>query len=356
MSIDLSNLKMKRICIHQIYEMNEEREIVTPKYNNELTKLNNEGIDTLQDRIINALGGESHSIQMDIDDNSENGTFQIMVNMLECEDNEFIEKSKKIALKLAQSQNSRKIPGGIVVVFSGTVGCNNKAVVGVIKAEIHSGFTIEDKTNSIILEYLSKLLLTPQQKLYKIAVFIEDNQNDSKEGLRNTDDFTTFIYDHNMNQSETKEAATYFYQSFLGCKIHHSNKKLTRDFYDDTREFINQLGVPDEQKVDMNTALYTYLKVSNETNISIHDFSKQYLKQNQRDAYEDFMETKEFPNSAIVKDLTYLKRRLKIRKIKFSSNVSVTAPSENFKDLVEISGHENGKTILKVQGHIKEQQ
>ncbi|RWP54338.1 hypothetical protein [Mesorhizobium sp.] len=47
----------------------------------------------------------------------------------------FLLGSKEIATKLAESQLARRIPGGKVIVFEGTVGAASVPFVGVIKAE-----------------------------------------------------------------------------------------------------------------------------------------------------------------------------------------------------------------------------
>lgn len=354
MDLFFANLNIKKIIIHQIYEKMEDKTIKQPRYSSSFTILDAKGMEAFQDRVVNAIGGKSHSIEMDIENASEASTFQTCSKMIRSESGIFVEKSKQIAYKLAESQNSRKIPGGIVVIFEGTIGPNSNTFIGIIKAEIHGGFTMNENDDKLILQYVSNLLLTPQQKLYKIALFIETNTESCDSLLRDSSDFKVFIYDSNIDRSETKEAASYFYQTFLGCSFVKSSKRLTQDFYEKTREYISSLPVDDENKVDLNTALYTYLKTSQNTIIQVADFADQYLQTEFQDNYSAYMKNNEFPQNAVSKDLTNIANRLKRRKLRFSSEVDLTAPSDKFKELVEFGTYDGEKTTLKIAGKLKE--
>lgn len=355
MTVQMNNLSINRIAIHQIYERDENREVRRPKYNNVMTRLPEDGLSALCERVTTALGNNSHSLQMDIVKVDIASTFQMMAKMLYLDDGRFLEESKKLADKLAQCQSTRRIPGGILVVFDGTVGNDELKYIATIKAESQGGFALEAADNvDILLRYISELLLTPQQKLYKIGLFIERNPNIDVQ-LQGADDFYATIYDQNMNNAETRNAALYFYESFLGCVIHASNKKLTRDFYNNTKEFISTLNVADEQKVDLSNSLYDYLKMSRETIISVNDFATRYFDPRTIDTYKQHMRSKNFPANAISKDIEYLKNKLRRRQIKFTSKVKITAPSDNFHQLVRVVTQNENETTLCVQGKIEEQ-
>jgi hypothetical protein len=353
MAFNFSNLRINRIIVHQVFQRNDNRELISPKFSIDFTNLDQGGFSTLQDRIINALGDESHSIEMHINDSSPNSTFDICSRLIDAKNEDFKELSKSIPNKLAQAQTSRKIPGGIVVLFDGLIGPNNKHYLGIIKAEIHSGFNIIENENLLLLNFLSELLLTPQQKLYKIAMFIEDNHTDQLPKI--PDNFLVFVYDHNMTRSETQQAAQYFYDSFLGCSFSPSDKKLTSDFYHFTKDHIENMDVSEEIKLDLNTSLYSYLKVSQSNVINVVEYAEQYLEQEQRDSYSNFMYEKGFPDRAITKDITYIKYKLRRRNLKFTSDVKISAPSDQFEDLVNIAGSDNGRTLVSIKGNISKE-
>jgi hypothetical protein len=355
MSFNFAVMNINRIMIHEIFVRNDNREVVPPRCNNILTQLDANGLNVLQKRIINALGSDSHSVEMEVSDVTAHSTFELITKMINDDGSNFIEHSKLLANKLTASQTTRNIPGGILVVFDGTIGGAGQKYLGVIKAEMHEGFTIDKDDTSLLLKYLSDLLLTPQQKLYKIGIFIEASQTETTNNARLASDFKVFIYDQNISGQQVNEAATYFYHSFLGCKLCANNKKLTQDFYTLTKEFIDGFIEDDEKKLDLNYALYTYLKTSQSNTVSIGDFVDQFLPNENKDSYRNYMETKEFPTNAIPKDIALLAIKLSRRKIRFTSEVSILAPSQNFKDLVKIISSEEDKTTIEVKGKIKEQ-
>lgn len=350
------NFRIDRIIAHEIFKRDENRQVVEPEYSNELTTLEGRGLITLQDRIISSLGQGSHSLKMDVVSDGVDSTFQKAANIVDSNDDKFVNISKELTYSLARAQFSRRIPGGVVVLMDGLTGADSYKYVLIIKAEIHSGFNKTTDGQKLILEYLSDLLLTPQQKFYKIGIFIEKESSNGDEEIRSSDEFETFVYDHNIKaKDEEHKAAQYFYESFLGCAFSPTNKKLTKDFYYHTKKFINNSDVEDDQKVDLHNSLYVYLKVSQNQTIKTSDFANEYLGTDLKDRYLDYMETKEFPQNSIMKDISYLKRKLKKRRIKFTSDVQLVAPSNNFDQLVKITQTNTTKTFLEIEGVIKDQ-
>src|SRR5579872_4094162 len=212
-----ANLRIKRFIIHEIYKRDEQGMLVLPKYNELLTKLEPIGLQTLQNRIVNALGDSSHSIQMEAKKTDADSVFQYGAELFNLKDEDFIDFSKKITYALADNQKTKTIPGGVVLIFSGLTGITNNRFWGIIKAEVHEGFSKESTTENLIIKYVNDLLLTPQQRLYKLGVFIEIGTTETENKLRVADDFNIFVFDHNMAKNETQHAAFYFFRDFLGC-------------------------------------------------------------------------------------------------------------------------------------------
>jgi hypothetical protein len=154
-----------------------------------------------------------------------------------------------------------------------------------------------------------------------------------------------------MTRFETRQAAQYFYEAFLGCSFSPSDKKLTSDFYHYSREFNEGLEL--EKKLDTNTSLYTYLKVDQSDVINVSDFAQRYLDDKDRDKYCEFMTKKGLPDHAVKKDITYIKNYLKRRNLRFTSDVKISAPSERFNDLVQVRGTDGKKTIVAIEGSIE---
>ena len=137
-----------------------------------------------------------------------------------------------------------------------------------------------------------------------------------------------------MTAANRDGAAKYFFELFLGCHIPENSAYLTRAFFEHTREFIRELPAELEVKDDLLTSLYTYLKVDQTPTIQVNSFSTAYLPVGNQDDYRNFMQGKNFPLTAVLKDTSDIKGRLRKRRVKFSGSIELTAPPESFKDLI----------------------
>jgi len=351
----LANLIFNRIIAHEIFVLNDNGTIKPPECSSALiTTWPQKAKLRFHANISNSMGENSCCLEMDVVNTKKDSLFRIITHSIICTDDvRFIEISKAIPIRLASSQNARNIPGGVVVVFDGTVGADSKRFVGIIKAEVHEGFCKNKNGENIILDYLNSLILTPHQKLYKIALFIEKTKSTAPS--RSANDFTVLVYDHNMSRGDTRKAASYFYDTFLGCTFSESDKKLVRDFYDITKTYIENMSIDDEEKIDLNLGLYSYLKVSESRTINYNEFGEQYFDSEQKEPYFEHMRVKNFPSRAINKDLSFINSILKKRSIDFTSKVKIEAPSDIFSENVKILESNDEKTTLEIKGKIFKQ-
>lgn len=333
------NLSINRIITHEVFPRDNERNIVTPSYGTNLVALDQQALDAFCSRIMEAMGKASRALEMTITNSGNQSMCAIAKSLIDYDDTLFIQDTRQVALNLAQAQKSRGLPGGILVVFSGTAGHPSKRILGVIKAETHSGFTRQtDPNGSISLQFLTNLLLTPQTKLYKIGIFVESDPPTADplpKGWR------SFIYDDQISVSNKLSAAQYFYDSFLGCSFPETSAKLTREFHDHTKGFIRNLDVSEEAKTDLYNALITYLKVDQSPTVQTSVFAQSFIQDAEiRDAYAEFMNTKEFPTIAIHKDLADVASVLRYRKVSFSNEIKLTAPAERFENMIQMQSFE----------------
>ena len=345
------NFTINRIITHEIFQRNEEREIVPPIISTEITTLNADGTSELSARIVEAIGKDSKSVEMDINMIEQGSVYHYVNNIMNSStDGDFIEMSRNIAMNLAHAQTSRNLPGGILVVIDGTAGVNNNKYVAVIKAELQGGF---QKAANNTIEFVRDLLLTPQQKLYKIGIFLES--------LGANNNTRAFVYDYNMSRSQEHGIAVYFYDSFLGCSISHTDKYFTNRFYHETKNFIDNESVfSDDEIFDLHTHLYSYLKSETAT-LNITEFSNQYISEPaKRDLYNDYMQNivgEEGLNRSITKDISDIKTKLRMRKVTFSNRVKISAPSDEFEAnvrIVEETVDADGRisTIVNIAGKV----
>ncbi|MEQ4488136.1 MAG: nucleoid-associated protein [Dehalococcoides mccartyi] len=348
----LVNLRIQRLIIHQVFPRNDTQNLVPPTYSTQFTPLSPPASATLQNRVVNTAGDQSYCIEMAIVRDDPGSVYSLVCQSLAASDDAFMPLSRDITLRLAQAQTSRRIPGGIVAIFSGLVGSENFRYIGIIKAEFHEGFNLKEEASALTIEFLSKLLLTPQQKLYKIALFIETHRCEVAEA-HTCDDFRTLVYDHNMTAQETRQAAKYFYDSFLGCNFSPTDKKLTSDFYHNTKEFISSTSLPDDTKLDLNGSLYSYLKVEQSNVVNVSEFANRFMQPELRDGYNGFMIERGTPPASFPKNIDYLKYKLRRRDIRFTSDVKISAPADKFDELISIQDQDENHTIVSIKGKLE---
>lgn len=334
--MNIINLKVERILIHQIHQRDSDGNKITPSRGTEFIKFDAEAMATFRSRFMDAIGADSKAVPMSIV-NQEATALPCLVNQLgDCNDADYIDLSYEVANKLADAQQRRNLPGGIVVVFSGTYGATPKKFIGIMKAEIHSAYEkkVNKLTQEITLQFIEEALLTPATKLYKTAAFFEKNSQIDDDDLNSQWD--VLVSDSQISQTDGKAAAHYFYSSFLGCGYPETSARTTKQFYDATCNFLNDMDVSEEKRSDLHNALIFYLKHENSSVINPTEFSARYFDIETRDSYSEFLEEKNIPTTAFTKDIQHISKKLKTRKISFSKNVKLTAPSQIFKDLIDI--------------------
>lgn len=334
----LLNFNVDRIIIHQVYRRDPDGNRVVPTQSHEYTNFEQSAMQEFKSRVKDAIGEGSKAVQMEIVNQESNDLPSLVNQLIDQDDEAFAISSYDIAKKLTDAQQTKSIPGGIVVVFSGTQGSQSKNYLGIIKAEVHSGYEkeINLKTNEISLKFVEELLLTPGTRLYKTAGFFEKADFDGVSEDLN-DKWIVMISDYQISKAEGKAAAHYFYSDFLGCGYPKTSARTTKHFYESTRLFISEMDTSEEKKSNLLNALTTYLKVDTSSTISSSDFAEKYFDDiDVQDMFTAYMKNSGLPDNAFTKDIEHIKSKLQFRKVNFSSNVRITAPSEAFKNLITI--------------------
>lgn len=335
--MNLINLNINRIIIHQVFQREPDGSKKQPLQSHEYTNFDANAMNEFKARVREALGDGSKAVPMEIVNNDSNGLPCIVEKIINQNDDDFAASSYDIAKKLADAQHRKSIPGGIVVIFTGTQGQPQKRFLGIIKAEIHSGYEkeVNEKTKEISLKFVEELLLTPGTKLYKTAAFFEKEETGSEEIDLNKK-WAVLVSDYQINQAEGKAAAQYFYADFLGFGYPKTSARTTMLFHEKASTFIEEMEISAEKKNDLHNALTTYLKVGLSSAISSEEFAENYFDIDTQDAFMTYMEECGIPTSSFTKDIKFIEGKLKFRKINFSKNIKISAPSEIFKELITI--------------------
>lgn len=348
------NLTVARICLHEVYPRGQDGNVVPPQYAPGLFNLQGKALATFKSRVLSAFKSDGHSMEMAIRNSADGDAVQIGASIIEMDDAGFVEASRQFADNLAAAQNSQRIPGGLVVVFEGTVGHPAKRYFGVMKAELHEGLQKLDDLQAV---FVNNLFLSKGTKLYKIGFFILD---DLQEVIEFPDNWKPHLYDQLLTSSRRDGAANYFFSGFLGLDIPEDSAHRVRQFFEKTREFIRSSGATTEIKTDLYNGLYTYLKVDQRPTIQVQQFAQDYFSPELSDNYTNFMRGQNFPTRAIDKDLREVVGSLKQRRVRFRGRVTLSGPPDAFADLVKIEAtrRDDGSvaTVITIEGGIESQE
>lgn len=338
--MSLINLSVDRIIIHQIFQKTSDK-FIPPVKSKDYTNFAPSAMSDFEARVIQSLGTDSKAVTMKILDQKNHQDLPYLVNSCVDESNtDFIESSYQIAEKLARAQfdKSSAISGGIVVVFTGKQGHPQKRLLGIIKAELHSGYEKHQDpiTGQISLKHIQDLLLTPNSKLFKTVGFCENLSYDPASTDLN-DKWTPLIFDSQISKADGKVSAEYFYRKFAGCGYLESNARTTKQFFDVTKKFIFQLDKPSEEKYELLNALTTYLKVDKSSAVDPTDFAEKYFDTDTCDNYRNHLIDNQIPTSSFIKDIEHIQSQLKLLKYTFSNNVKLEADPEIFKQDVIVT-------------------
>ncbi|ENZ1200874.1 nucleoid-associated protein [Acinetobacter baumannii] len=330
----LTNLIVNRIIIHQIFQKTSDT-MTPPEQSTEYTRFDTKAQMDFDSRVIGALGSDSKAVSMQIIDLDEKGLPALIDKAVNDTDDDFINSSFDIAHKLARAQfeKGRAIGGGIVVVFTGTYGIKDKKILGIMKADIHSGYEkIKTEGGQISLKHIEDLLLTPSSRLYKTVGFCEKTEYDPLSTNPN-DKWSVLISDNQISQVDGKAAAEYFYSTFAGCGYPETSARTTKFFYDATKSFILNLdNKTSEEKYELSNALTTYLKLGQSILVNPIEFAENFFDKEVIDEYRNHLKASQIPLTSFTKDVEHIKNQLKLHKVTFSNNVKIEADPDTFKN------------------------
>jgi len=353
---DPKNLCIDDLIIHRVYVRDADKIVKDPSLSDHVEVLPKEGLDAIQQRLTSALGHRSHGIEMSIEKIEADNFFQSAAHAICGDQASFIAASRTMAQKLTQAQASTNGSAGMLIVLRGRAGAQPRRFLAVIKAEVHDGFGAGDPAQAVAIQYLSSLTLTPTQRLFKVGLLLELQAGPQElVGAYKASGYRAFLFDHLITATETRSAAAYFYNAFLGMGIQKSSKKLTQDFYDHTISFIQTASLTDDAKQSLREALRVDLR-SSSTILSVGDFADAHIEDVAvRKSYCDQLAAKGFPKNAVAKDVAYVKARLRRpRNLAFSTGVKVSIPADADPAVFEIVERTPTEATFKIKGSFTE--
>lgn len=111
---------------HEVFQRADDRAQVPPRYGTAIERLDADATDALRNRVVSAIGSPAKCIQMAIQVGAAGSMCALAESLVDADDFLFVQQSRLVADSLAVAQKSRNIPGGIVIVFSGSAGAPAK--------------------------------------------------------------------------------------------------------------------------------------------------------------------------------------------------------------------------------------
>jgi hypothetical protein len=352
--MNIANVDITRVIAHEVVRASQIAER-PPVLSDDLVILDEKGKALVGRRLVDTVASGSHCVDVTVDDSSVGSPYDRASSMLDADDAGFVTHSQNLANSLSSAQTAGPIKSGSAMFVQGTCSADGNAsrFLAIIKADSDQALYKRVTGESITLTYVSDMLLGESQRLIKIAFFIEDAAVDgATPAPRNPDDFSVKVFDHLMQTSGDGDAAAYFYQTFLKCKLSHNAARQTKHFYEVVRSFIEEMPVSQADRVAFHGDLISYLR-QNRATLEPRTFAQDVLPQ----AYQDSFVRKcreAGITQAFSKELDLVKGKLRRQSVKFSSNVTLYAPSDVFRDAVQIAGNtEDGWTELRIRGSIE---
>ena len=323
-----------------------------------LTPLDAPGKQLVSSRLSEALGANSHSIEVEIEQAGPESVFAAVASLFNAADDEFIATSQQLANRLSRAQTVGSIKSGIAVIIEATVGpdANPQRTAIIVKAESDAAFIKRTAGGRLTLEYVRDMVFGPQQRLFKIGAFVEIRQPEDAAQPRTAAEFSAVVYDHGLDIKTVHPAAKYFYSGFLGTSMAPSAPALNKVFYLTTAEFIKQSNRTREEKWELKAGLNSYFR-SEEATISARAFGDRFLRDDaERASYRRMLHEARFPARAVQKDDRFIRENLRIRRLTFSSRVVISGPADGWNNNVEVVDQTEEAITLKIKGNIVEDQ
>lgn len=328
-NINYTFIDIQRAIMHQIVGKTANEENARCEFSNELLDLDDVAKGILVTRLSDALGRNSKSFQLDLENDGVDSTFSLMKNMESLDDRRFIENSKSIAEHLASSSRRSGIPGGFLLFLD--CQYNSQPLYILIKAEPHDALSIAHHQ----AQALKDIILSPSQKMYKVFCMVQNNSELTK------DSFTYLLFDEQF--SSGANLAKYFYKDFLGLTLGGNSALLTKMFYEKMLMLIRKIFLEDySRRATIEEGLVSIL-TNEEMLIVPNQVVNSIIPLEHRDEFLDKICTGEFSQS-FSKDLSQLhlilsKKRVDICKyVKLSGNTDFISSKVSIREDSEHPG------------------
>jgi hypothetical protein len=324
-------IDIHRVALHTILVKTHEEEHSEVDLDDDLLELTDQVKGMLKTRIIDAAGKHSKAFTLEIERGEEGTFYNYCRPIINQTDEEFLATSRQLALLLASKQTRSRIPGGYFLLLDCSDRAKNLGHYIVIKAEPDQGVTHSRTGRKSRADFLTKILFSSAQKLYKIGI-LSQRHEPLGDGQTPNELYECMLFDSQF--SADKKPAEYFYRDFLSFSTDRNARLQTFKFNQLVENFIQSHIEDQENRENAMAALRVELK--NQDNlIQPAEFGRRIFEGDDvRDQFTVEV-TNELPPS-IEKHTGLLVQRIQKRKISFSNGTLLTSPDDDFENEVHI--------------------
>lgn len=305
--MNLSDLRIQnfsRIVAHTVHPKTEESDSYATCSDQCLTFTGQEK-GMLIGRLYDALGNSRKTFELNYEYQNEGSLFHFLHRESSLSDSDFVVESARLASELASAHFRKKIPGGYCLFGEGNT-FDGQEFFFVIKAELQEVFQIENNS----LQLIKDVFLSPAKELHKIGFFIR----------RPGSNFTPFMYDDQFSPQK-KDLTEYFYGKFMGLTTDLNDALRSKNFHQQTKEFISSNIQNVADKIGLLGALNTLYREETSGLIDPKGFVESYFEGGLKNKFElDILP--DFPHS-FTKDTTLLDRSLNLDRVSIPLTYSV---------------------------------
>ncbi len=343
MEIQLNTIIIQKVIVHTIpkHKKNAEGE-TEPKYSKQESKLSDGLRLFFRDKITQALDSDK-AFKICFNDSSASPVSYISKKLLTDEADDFVESSKTLAKYLFDVQVGSNAAGILVCIY-GSV--NSKRTCFFLKLEMDKGvqLTLDPETDSYDIEEVENLMLTQKTRIYKVAMFILRDDFKAK--------YDGKTMDYQIDIKNKKDVTTWFIERFLGCYAYEDPKIATQKFYNFTRAFIDTIDEPIEQAKYIQD-LNSYVQ-KNSASLSPREFADDYFQSTeQKSNYKSFLESKNFPFSSFLRDISQIENQVKKITINFDNDITIIGTKGVLNDKVTLEKLDDGRTRAEIVSKIR---
>jgi hypothetical protein len=339
--IDLGRLTVERLIVHEVPARPARGDGPKPVLSEIDSPLTAELRNYFRERIVGSLTTAAYDVVFDATSGS---PVPGLVTEYLGDGRSFVAKSVAIAQHLYQTQTGVNPPGLLVVA---RVSVQGRRALAILKLEKEEGVRVkqarvEDK-RTFSIEHLRDLMLTAKTRVFKVGLFIKSDGPDN--GIEGA------VSDKQRGYLPKTEVADFFLKRFLGCNLLEAPDVSTKRFFNATEEFIDQEVGDPVRKARYNIALLAELNET-ATVLRPRDFAQRHLEVDDRQPYITFLEGKGVPTTEISKDKTLIAGQVQRLQIDFSSGLAVLGSPESFREHVQMSQLDDGRTRVQIEDRV----